>query len=441
MKSSTDHASGLTAQFVLCALAVVSLLYIPLPVLPQVAQAYGLAAQSAGYALTAFGFAYAAGFLVFGPLSDRIGRKRVMVGGLLALSAVTLAFTVVEGPAAFLAARALQGFAAASFPPVALAYLAERGTPRQRVWGVAWMSTAFLSAGLLGQVYGGAVAARWGFGLALTPLCAVYGLTALRVWAAPAEPRRSHRPGSMWEGYRPLPGLLLQPQLQRVYGPALLLLMGFVAFYLGVDRYLGAALASLGLDRLAVRELAMPAFLAPLAVATLIPRWGAARVAGLGLGITALGLWAAALAGDRYPQGLLGASVVFVAGIGISVPGLIARIAGTVDATARGLAVALYTFVLFVGASLGPWLAQQAGSLSVQGYFTLLAALMSAAALFSQSKARPVHAGHGRGHGHHGHHGSHAPARADHVYQPGPSGPETAEASLPHPQQSAPSAR
>lgn len=354
-----------------------------MPIFPLLASTYGLEPGVAGHALGAFGVAYAVGFLVFGPLSDRIGRKKVMAGGLLALAVISIGLALVSTPTWFLVGRALQGLAAASFPPVVLVYLAEGGTSSQRVWGVAWMSTAFLSAGLLGQIYGATVAVHWGFGWALVPLVTIYVATALRIIFAPETARQTQRRRSLWEGYRPIAGLLADPKLRRVYAPAFLLLMSFVAFYIGLDTRLGAMLEKHGLSRLLMREVALPAFLAPLAVATLIPRWGAHRVASAGLAVTALGLALSAAAGGDHIRLLLGASVIFVAGVGLSVPGLIARVADVADPAVRGLAVSFYTFVLFIGASLGPWLAGQGAAWSEKTFFLMLSGCICIAALYS----------------------------------------------------------
>lgn len=384
----SNHSNSLTAQLVACALAVVSLLYLPLPILPLLAQTYRLNPGESGFTLAAFGVAYACGFLVFGPLSDRVGRQPVMAGGLLALALVTVVLTMVSTPGTFLMGRALQGFAAASFPPVALAYLAERGTPRQRAWGVAWMSTAFLSAGLLGQIYGGSVANRWGFGVALLPLSCIYVLTAIRIGIVKDAAHRAKSPvTSLWSNYRPLGSLLANAALRRVYVPAFLLLLCFVAFYVELDAHLGSAMAQQHISPLLARALALPAFFAPLAVASYIPRWGAHRIATAGLVVAAAGLVLSALAGADHLYALLGASVVFVAGIGISVPALIARIAGIAAAPVRGLAVSFYTFVLFIGASIGPWVALRSSGLSEEAFLLVLAALMAAAAGYSAGTA------------------------------------------------------
>ena len=385
-----SHAPSpaLRTLMVLCALAVVSLLYLPLPALDALAQSHGIGAAGM---VSSFGFAYAFGFLVFGPLSDRVGRRMVMVVGLLALTTITWVLAVVQTPSLIVVSRVLQGLAAATFPPVAIAYLAERGTPRQISWNVAWMSTAFLSAGLLGQIYGGFMAARWGLQCAFLPLTAIYALTAWLLWRTPADKPAVQPAHSFFGQHQAAAALLADTRLQRVYVPAFLLLMCFVAFYMALDMRLGVQLTQQGLSPLMARVLAAPAFLAPLAVATAMPRLGAQRIITIGLACATSGLALSAIAGESHVMALMASSILFVAGIGISVPGLIARVAAISEAPVRGLAVAIYTFVLFVGASLGPWLAQLATRMPLEHVCALLAVLLGSSAIYaSTGKQRAI---------------------------------------------------
>ena len=374
--------TGLRALMVVCALSVVSLLYLPLPVLAGLEQSYGVGATGM---VSSFGFAYALGFLIFGPLSDRLGRCKVMIGGLLALAGITVLLAVVQSPVAMVVGRMCQGLAASSFPPVAIAYLAERGSPRQRVWSVAWMSTAFLSAGLLGQIYGGLVAARWGLGVTFLPLSSVFMLTAWQLWRRPADMVTSQGLQGFLRNYQSVGRLLADPRLLRVYVPAFFLLLCFVAFYMTLDSKLGTQFVQLGLSPMMTRVVVAPAFLMPLLVALVMPKLGPQPVLSAGLVCAATGLALSAMAGQAHPLGLLVASFIFVAGIGISVPSLIARVAGVSDPSVRGLAVSLYTFVLFMGASLGPWLAQQTVVMRLEDTYLLLAGLLAGCAIYALS--------------------------------------------------------
>ncbi|UUO10153.1 MFS transporter [Alcaligenes faecalis] len=372
--------TGLRALMVVCALAVVSLLYLPLPILGVLKQSHSIDATGM---VSSFGFAYAAGFLIFGPLSDRVGRRNVMVAGLLALVGATVVLAVASTSWSLMVGRVLQGLAASSFPPVAIAYLAERGSLRQRVWSVAWMSTAFLSAGLLGQIYGGLVAGPWGLAAAFWPLCLVFALTAWCLWKKPADMQAGQGLSGFFSNYKAIGGLLADARLRRVYLPAFFLLMCFVAFYMTLDSKFGMQFAQLGMSPLMTRAVVAPAFLMPLLVAVVMPKLGPQRTLCSGLACAAAGLALSAWAGEEHLMALLGASFLFVAGLGISVPSLIARVAAVSDISVRGLAVSLYTFVLFIGASLGPWLAQQTADMTLASTYLLLAGVLAICAIYA----------------------------------------------------------
>jgi len=63
----------------LSALLVVSQLYIPIPLIGLFSQTFQVTPATAVWIGSGFGFAYAAGFLVFGPLSDHLGRRNLLI--------------------------------------------------------------------------------------------------------------------------------------------------------------------------------------------------------------------------------------------------------------------------------------------------------------------------------------------------------------------------
>lgn len=86
----------------------------------------------------------------------------------------------------------------------------------------------------------------------------------------------------------------------------------------------------------------------------LVAKFGMRAVLQVGLALAAAGLAAIGISSNLAL--LIAMSVVFVAGIAISVPTLISLI-GSIAGEARSAAVTLYSFVLFVGATLGPIIA------------------------------------------------------------------------------------
>lgn len=351
------------ALLALSALAVVFQLYLPLPLFGAIAERYGVSAGTAGLVTTVFGLAYACGQLFFGTLSDRTGRKVVMVAGLVALALASLLVGLLPSFEGVLAARMLQGFVAGALPPVAIAYLPEQLPDGLKVFGIGCMTTAFLLAGLLGQLYGGAIGTLSG---AVLPLAAIYAVAAALVALLPEERgRRDEKDGAArrrFYVFRGMWSLVAQGALLRAYVATLTVLFCFVGFYVSLELFAKGAIEGSGLSLTAVRAVAVPAMLLTLVAPRFIVRRGPRRVARAGLAIASLGLFAAAATTAIAGLGdagavwtLIAASVVFVAGVSLTTPSLIALV-GSLAPDRRGTATSLYAFILFVGASLGPQL-------------------------------------------------------------------------------------
>ncbi len=95
----------------LCGLFVRCQVFLPIPLVPIVSQAFDVSELSAAWVGSAYSFAYAVGFLVFGSLCDRYGRKKVLITGLLALIPLTLVTGASLSFPMLICLRTIQGFA------------------------------------------------------------------------------------------------------------------------------------------------------------------------------------------------------------------------------------------------------------------------------------------------------------------------------------------
>lgn len=119
------------------------LYYLLVPLLPHYAKTLDLSQMEVGLLFGVYAAAILAGTWPLGRLSDRIGRRRPFLWGLLGLGATTLLFAFASSYPLLLLARVLQGLAAAATWTSGLALLAE-GYPSERR-GQA-MATAFAAA-------------------------------------------------------------------------------------------------------------------------------------------------------------------------------------------------------------------------------------------------------------------------------------------------------
>lgn len=185
-RSTPESFSGRMAFAVILAVFVVAAGYgTLLPILPstigELTSSSTDAARHTGILLGLYLLSLAIFAPLWGRISDRIGRRPVLLVGLLGLGANALILSMGPTLASFYMERFLSGMFAAGIVPVALATMSETAaTEQQRARRISWVSMASVSGFLLGPMFGGTVA---GFleaqGAALkVSLLAVVGLSA-----------------------------------------------------------------------------------------------------------------------------------------------------------------------------------------------------------------------------------------------------------------------
>src|SRR6185503_13574528 len=128
---------------------------IAVPVLPDLSRRLGASPTTIGLLFASFGVTLLTVSIPMGAVSDRIGRKGPLVGGMLALSASTLLFAYSDGLAWLFAARLVQGAADAVTWVVGFALIADCYGPdeRGRVSGIVMSGTS--GAVMVGPTLGG----------------------------------------------------------------------------------------------------------------------------------------------------------------------------------------------------------------------------------------------------------------------------------------------
>ncbi|WP_371929091.1 MFS transporter [Pseudomonas sp. LD120] len=110
--------------------ATFALLYCVQPMMPLLSREFSINAAQSSLVLSVSTGMLAIGLLITGPISDRIGRKPVMVAALLAAALCTLASALMPNWQGVLLMRALVGLSLSGLAAVAMTYLSEEIHPQ-----------------------------------------------------------------------------------------------------------------------------------------------------------------------------------------------------------------------------------------------------------------------------------------------------------------------
>nr|WP_030140981.1 MFS transporter [Pseudomonas fluorescens] len=110
--------------------ATFALLYCVQPMMPLLSQEFSINAAQSSLILSVATGLLAVGLLITGPISDRIGRKSVMVAALFAASVCTIASAMMPTWHGVLLLRALVGLSLSGLAAVAMTYLSEEIHPK-----------------------------------------------------------------------------------------------------------------------------------------------------------------------------------------------------------------------------------------------------------------------------------------------------------------------
>ena len=324
-------------------------MYLTQPLLPLLSREYGVSAAEAGLTVSAVVLAIAAGSTLYGPLSDVLGRKQVMVGATLLRAVATLACALAPSLQALVALRAVQGLLVPGMSAVAVPYAGDRYPPARVARVVAGVIAASVVGGLVGRVLGGWVAAHAGW-RATFVLFAGVSLAAGLGLAARLAPVERHPEHSWAEAFRGMAGHLRAGPLLGAYLTGAALFFGWIGVFTYLPYHLAAApyaLSTAGIS--SVYLVYVAGVVMPPVAARLSARVPVRRLVLGGLAVEALGL--AATLATPLP--------VVVAGLVVLVLGTFtaqALVPAYVNATARrakGSASALYLAAYYLGGTLG----------------------------------------------------------------------------------------
>jgi len=326
---------------------------IIIPLLPFYAETFGAHAFTVAMLSTSFSLMQFIFAPIWGRLSDRIGRRPIIVFGLLGSCLSYLAFGLATSLTALFAARIFAGIAGANIP-TAQAVVADITTPENRAKGMGMIGAAFGIGFIFGPAIGGFLS-RYGYA---TPAFFASALSLANFTAAwfllPETLKPEHRAIARVGRIDALRAALARPHLP------LLLLIGFLVvaafsgfentFALFAERQYGFHASTIGyiFAFVGVVLVIVQGFL----VGKTVKKLGEHHIVPISLAIVAIGLLM--IPGTHSIPALLAANAVLAIGMGFNNPSLLALISRYTSAGDQGGVLGLTQSLNSLARIVGP---------------------------------------------------------------------------------------
>jgi DHA1 family bicyclomycin/chloramphenicol resistance-like MFS transporter len=353
---------------------------ISLPGLPLIARTLGSPPALLQWTLSAFILAFGAGQLILGPLSDRYGRRPVLLWGLGLYALAGISCTLVNDARLLVALRLLQGFGACAGTVCARAVAQDLSTDRAgATFRQAILTSVNSFAPVIAPLLGAVILATLGW-RALYGVLAVVGVVLVALVAVllpETSPRIAH---PVWGAYRRV------LQLPRTLGLMLLVGGSFFGFFSLISGSPFALIAQLHLTStqfaiaFAINSLSfiVAAALSARLVRTLDPE----ILFGSGVAFTLVATILAFVVDTYFPSvvGFIATWSLYAFGVAFTTPGAFGALLSTARKDA-GLAAGLIGATNMLGGALGGTLSGARSGLptTTLGLFALIGGISATA--------------------------------------------------------------
>ncbi|HAC04653.1 MAG TPA: MFS transporter [Gemmatimonadetes bacterium] len=133
------------------------------PILPQIGDDLDIADAVLGTLVTAYSLMVGLFAILSGPVSDRIGRRRILLAGCGVMTVALASHGLVDSYWSFLGVRVFAGMAGGVLSGAAVSYIGDYFPYDRRGWAVGWVMSGAAFGQIIGIPMGIVMAERWGF--------------------------------------------------------------------------------------------------------------------------------------------------------------------------------------------------------------------------------------------------------------------------------------
>lgn len=338
-----------------------------LPLLPlHLTEHLGASVKLVGVVVATFALVETFFKTALGGITDRMGRRPIIVCGLILSCVAPIIMAVLRRPVLFVPLRLIDGMGSAALWPAAAAAIADITTPDRRATGMATLNMFFLAGLAAGPAFGLFVSGfagnlRAGFYVA-SALLAVAAIMAAAIF--PRDDRHTHASGTFVGYHATEPPARLKDLLSTFRSSELLFTMYLVAFVqmfgIGLLVPIAAIFAKrvVGLTEHAIGAIfltvTLTVALATIPAGRLADRSGKPLLVGAGMVLGTIGMWIIPFSHGLYQ--LIGAGVLLGGSYALTAPAWLALVSELAPPGRLGLALGASETVQGLGLVLGPLL-------------------------------------------------------------------------------------
>ncbi len=158
------------------------------PILPRIGEELGIRPSLLGTLVSAYSAMVGLFAIISGPVSDRVGRRRILLLGTGIMTIALLLHSLVIGYVSFLAVRVVAGMAGGVLSGSAVSYIGDYFPYNRRGWATGWVMSGAAFGQILGIPLGVVLAGEYGFKAPFYIFALTMAATWLLIWMRVPQP-------------------------------------------------------------------------------------------------------------------------------------------------------------------------------------------------------------------------------------------------------------
>ncbi len=210
------------------------------PILPQIGEQLGIPDAVLGTLVTAYGITLGLFAIISGPISDKVGRRRILLLGAGIMTVALASHVFVVGYVSFLFVRVLAGVAGGVLTGAAVSYIGDFFPYNRRGWATGWVMSGSAAGQIVGIPLGITLAGAFGFRAPFYLFAFTMAITFALIWARVPQPSVEPVPGRLTvrrviRNYR---DLLRRPEVAAASAAFFLMFLGVSLFVVYLPTWL-----------------------------------------------------------------------------------------------------------------------------------------------------------------------------------------------------------